>query len=217
MTVLLTVAVNPSNNDKPYILMGSDSLQIKGHGIYSDEGELIDIDEYYRDDRYEKKFEINRKLIGLTGRYNEDFNELILNSIKENDVNAVEMSKLLHDYTKKLVESDKDIENQRITITIGTIEKGVPILSYIEVDTRDLPETILDTIELKQKGSFVPVFAGNRKKTIDLQENFNQRVMNNSINFNMTSVRKAANEYLVKSAERYPLTCNTNITFKRLR
>jgi len=217
MTVLLTVAVRPKDGLKPYLLMGSDSLQIKGHSIFSDDGEVMDVEVVSRDENYQKIFKVNDKLIGITGRYNEELTSLLVTYLKDNDTQIKELTQLALNYVREYITNDDSIEYQRVTVTMGSCENSRPRISYIEVDTRDLPETIIDVCEVGKIGSFVPVFAGNRKNTKDLQEAFNGRVLNDGINFNITVVRRAAKEYLEKAAARYPETCNQNIVFERLR
>ena len=217
MTVMLTVAVKPKDGLKPYILMGSDSLQIQGYPTFSANGEVTGIEEVSRNDNFQKIYNVNSKLIGMTGRFNEELKELLINFLKENDTKIEELSQLAHDFVKDYITNDSSIEYQRVTVTIASCDNARPIVSYVEVDTRGLSETIIDICEVTEFGSFLPMFTGNRKKTSDLQVAFIERVQNNSINYNIRSIRNAAREYLEKAALRYPETCNQNIVFKRLR
>lgn len=217
MTVMLTVAVKPKDGLKPYILMGSDSLQVKGVPAYSEDGEVIDIEVVSRDNHYQKIFKVNYKLIGMAGYFSDELTDLLISFLKENDTTIDKLTQIAHDFIKDYVANDNSVEYQRVTLSLGSCENSVPTVSYIEVDTRTLPETIIDVCEITKVGSFVQIFSGNRKKTLDLQDAFIKRVLNNSINYNIRSVRNAAKEYLEQSALRYPETCNQNIVFKRLR
>ena len=217
MTVMLTVAVKPKDGLKPYILMGSDTLQIQGHPTFSEDGDVVSIEEVSRNENYQKKYHINNKLIGMTGRFNEDLTNLLINFLKENDTTIDKLSQIAHDFVKDYITNDISVEYQRVTVTIGSCDDSRPTVSYIEVDTRYLSETIIDICEVTEAGSFVPIFTGNRKNTPDLQVAFIERVQNNSINYNIRSVRNAAKEYLEKAALRYSETCNQNIVFKILR
>src|SRR5690625_3523605 len=114
MTVLLTVAVRPKDGLKPYLLMGSDSLQIKGHSIFSDDGEVMDVEVVSRDENYQKIFKVNDKLIGITGRYNEELTSLLVTYLKDNDTQIKELTQLALNYVREYITNDDSIEYQRV-------------------------------------------------------------------------------------------------------
>lgn len=210
MTVIIGLAVVPSDGLKPYFLMGSDSKQV----------DLMEDDEgnhsYEINENAEKIYKVNGRLIGIAGKVPYNLRADYVSFLEEQDGNLESVCKLSVDYLKKYIKNyrhDTEIK-MRCTIIIGACEKNQPEIARIEVDESNLSKAYYSTYKMDKVG-FLPAYIGI-SEVEDLQREFENRVQKNSINYNILAVKKAATEYLKKAAERKPETCNQEIKFERL-
>lgn len=210
MTVLIALAVRPTADLSPYLLMGADSLKINVS---------IDFKELTRDEDATKIHKINNKLVSMAGRIDTNFMEHFLDFVRENDTEISDLSQKCLDYIKEFVSSDEAHEDTRFAVYIGSCENRTPKLAYLEVKKIDLPNYKLQVMEPPEVDSFAPGYAGSFKfpEDDDLTTDFEQRVINNCFNRNLTCVKKAARDFLINAASRYPETCNQNIKIEVLR
>lgn len=210
MTVLIALAVRPTADLSPYLLMGADSLKINVS---------TDFKEITRDEDATKIHKINEKLVSMAGRIDTHFMEHFLNFVRENDTEVTDLSHKCLEYIKEFVSSDEAHEDTRFAVYIGSCENRTPKLAYIEVKKFDLPNYQLQVMEPPEVDSFAPGYAGSFKFPEDdeLTTAFEQRVMNNCFNRNLTCVKRAARDFLISAASKYPETCNQNIKFEVLR
>jgi anaerobic ribonucleoside-triphosphate reductase len=210
LTVLIALAVRPTADLSPYLLMGADSLKINVS---------TDFKELNRDEDATKIHKINNKLVSMAGRIDTNFMEHFLDFVRENDTEVTDLSHKCLEYIKEFVSSDEAHEDTRFAVYIGSCENRTPKLAYIEVKKFDLPNYQLQVMEAPEVDSFAPGYAGSFKfpEDDDLTTAFEQRVINNCFNRNLTCVKKAAKDFLISAASRYPETCNQNIKFEFLR
>lgn len=214
MTVLLAIAVKPFG-DRPYFLMGSDSLRLIKQPIYSDDNEFLGYEEdCIRIENSQKIFRINDKLVGMTGRFNFHFTEVFLNKLQEQDCEIEQLAYIAANIIKEHLTADEEIlHNQRITVTMGSCNKGNPKIAYIEAETDHLPKVIVDVADAPLQNA-VHRISGNTKNTKDLEVEFINQI--SKTNLRISTVRKYATKYLKMAAERNSETCNQNIVFERL-
>lgn len=204
MSALITLAVNPKNGDKPYILIGSDSKKVDAY--MTEEGwDVLSIDE-----NSQKTYEINKNLIGIAGAMDEEFGELLLKFISDNNLKINDLSEkvtaYIEDYMKKSI-----VDIFRCVVTIANFHNGNPIIARIAVDkNRDTEVGYL----VATKGEIKAAYTG-RNKEYNYQEAF-MRDAHNSLNFAQKTIRKAAIKYLKAVSARYPDKCNQNIVIRIL-
>ncbi|MCM3789441.1 hypothetical protein M3221_13630 [Domibacillus indicus] len=211
MTVLLVIAVKPKEGLKPYVLMGADSKSVTRNYDIIDGREILASIE--QDENAKKIFKIYNKLLGVTGRFTTGRHQDLINYLIQNSDEETEIEVFAHmalEFCKSitgqdggaynfnvLICSSKPIANL-ITFTMNSVSGRTPKLNYHDVFEEN----------------YNVIFAGEPNLG-DLQDEFVNRI--NPTNLNLSLVKKAANDYLRKSAARYPETCNQNIQFEFLK
>lgn len=150
MTVLIALAVRPTADLSPYLLMGADSLKINVS---------TDFKELNRDEDATKIHKINNKLVSMAGRIDTNFMEHFLDFVRENDTEVTDLSHKCLEYIKEFVSSDEAHEDTRFAVYIGSCENRTPKLAYIEVKKFDLPNYQLQVMEPPEVDSFAPGYA----------------------------------------------------------
>lgn len=210
MTVLIAIAAKPNNVDQvPYILMGSDSLEIILER---------DLSEIGRNEDADKIFKINDKLVSISGRLDPIFRSSFLEFLNENDCELNQLYKLAYQYVYDHIENVELNENAKCAIYMGCCNNSTPELVEIIIDKSDLTNATC-TYEIAEYDQFIVKMTGSISvpKDDDLSDTFMSRVNKGCPTASLSCVRKAAAEYLKSAAARYPETCNQNIKFKRLR
>jgi hypothetical protein len=214
MSVLVTIAVRPSNGLKPYVLIGSDSKRVNSTVDYTDDLEPIyNICSIEEDSK--KIFKISNMLIGMAGHFNVLLTDKLLMFLEEQEEKNTEINDLFmktYNFIQNEVYSDNDIINGRCVVTIAACQNNIPKIVYIAADKINPSESCYFIKELNE-GEFIPIFTGNSKNLDDLKEKFIYQI-NNCINYNLPSVKRTVIEYLKSAAARHPETCNQNITIK---
>lgn len=210
MTVLIAIAANPNDvNQVPYILMGSDSLEINVDR---------DLRETGRNENADKIYKVNDKLVSISGRLDPGFRSDFLEFLNENDCELSEMYKLAYRYIYEHIKNVEVNETSKCAIFIGCCANSTPELVDIRIKKKDLSNTVCEYHTLEE-GQIIANMAGSIKvpEDDDLSDVFMRRVTEGCISASLSCVRIAAKEYLMSAASRYPATCNQNIKFERLR
>jgi len=210
MTVLIAIAARPNNVDQvPYILMGSDSLEINLER---------DLTEIGRNEDADKIFKVNDKLVSISGRFDPSFRGSFLEFLNEKDCELARLHKLAYQFVYDHMENVEINDDAKCAIYIGCCTKSTPELVDIRINKNDLSNAVC-AYEVAGNEQFIVKMAGSIgvPKDDDLSDTFMSRVTKGCPTASLSCVRKAAEEYLKNAAARYPETCNQNIKFKRLR
>ncbi|NCT38607.1 hypothetical protein GTW56_21755 [Bacillus sp. EB93] len=210
MTVLIAIAANPNDvNQVPYILMGSESLEINVDS---------DLTEISRNENADKIFKINDKLVSISGRLDPGFRSNFLEFLNENDGELSELHKLAFQYVYNHMENVEINDEAKCAIFIGCCNNSAPELADIRVKRSDLSNTVCEYHALED-GQIIANMAGSISvpEDDDLSDAFMRRVTEGCTSASLSCVRRAAEEYLKSAASRYPATCNQIIKFQRLR
>lgn len=118
MSVLVAIMANPAQEQKPYILMGSDSKKVNALPIFNKDHEIIDYEIISTDEDAAYIFEMNDKLIGVAGYYDYELTERLIKFLQENDREIDDLAELAFSYLKDKIHNDKLPEtcNQNIKI-----------------------------------------------------------------------------------------------------
>ncbi|KUO69869.1 MAG: hypothetical protein APF81_14725 [Desulfosporosinus sp. BRH_c37] len=215
MSVLVAIMANPTQEQKPYFLMGSDSKKVNAVPIFNKDNEVIDYEIVSTDEDAEYIFEINDKLIGMAGYYDFELTKCFIKFLQENDREIDDLAELAFIYLKDKIHNEKLLPKSRCVVIIGCCNNSKPKLAYIVADKINSRSEGNQVVEPKE-GECYPLFFGNSSISKDLEEKFIEGVKG-YINYNLPSVKKTAIEYLKAAAARYPETCNQKIKIKYLR
>ncbi|GAB6553203.1 hypothetical protein ACQVSN_07030 [Bacillus mobilis] len=209
MTVLIAIAANPNTDQVPYILMGSDSLEINLDK---------DLTLMSRNEDANKIYKIKDKSVSISGRFDPSFRNSFLEFLQEKDCELSKLHKLAYQYVYEHMVNVEINPDAKCAIYIGCCNNSVPELVEIRIKKSDLSSTVC-TYEVAEKNQFIVKIAGSIRvpNDDDLSDQFMSRVAERCPTLSLTCVRRAAEEYLKKAAARYPETCNQNIKFERLR
>lgn len=214
MSVLVAIMASPTQEQKPYFLMGSDSKKVNAMPVFNKDNKIIDYEIVSTDEDAEYIFEINDKLVGMVGYYDFEITESFIKFLQENDREIDDLAELAFSYLKDKIHNDK-LLHSRCVVIIGCCHNSKPKLAYIVADKINSRSEGKQVVEPKE-GECYPFFSGNSSISKDLQEKFIEGVKG-CIHYNLPSVKKTAIEYLKAAAARYPETCNQNIKVKYLR
>lgn len=210
MTVLITIAAKPNDvNQVPYILMGSDSLEINVES---------DLTEISRNENADKIYKVNDKLVSISGRMDPSFRSNFIDFLNEKDCELSELHKLAFQYVYDHMENVEINDEAKYAIFIGCCNNSAPELADIRVKKNDLSNTVCEYL-LLENDQIIANFAGSISvpEDDDLSDTFMRRATEGCTSASLSCVRKAAEEYLKSAASRYPDTCNQIIKFERLR
>ena len=208
MTIVLAILVEPKNNQKPFVIFGSDSLQVKCQIEGSTKKEIG------KDENQQKIFEIHNFLIAFTGNVQSGFISEIIKFLAENSSKENDISTLLEIAKGYVMSRIKESSTEEITITIGTLDTdGKPILKYWKVIKAN--ETIDEPLSLETSNEkpFRFLTAGVEVPD-DLMDSLENDIKHED---DFDTVMKNAKKFLGNVAKRYPDVCNQNIKLKAVR
>jgi hypothetical protein len=206
MSLFVAVAFKTSDEQQPYLLVGAESKMIS---LYFDrDGNLVE----KTNEDSDKILEIEDKLVGIAGKYNEDILQLFIDFIRKNNCEIKKLSKMAFKYLQGLINTNKFFNEQRCSVIIGCCNNHNPQIAHIIVDC-DRPETNICNVREPEPGTFIIEFCGCGENSEDLQGKFVKNLMQ-CWNGNLPSVRKTVVEYLKNAALLYPKFCNQNIRVK---
>ncbi|MBT2701590.1 hypothetical protein J7E79_30545 [Bacillus sp. ISL-40] len=210
MTVLIAIAARPNTGEVPFILMGSDSLEINLDKNLTEIG---------RNEDAEKIYKINDKLVSVSGRLDPGFISSFLQFLDENDCELSKLYKLAYQYVYEHIVNVEIHADAKCAIYIGCCNNSTPELVDIRIKKNDLSNTVCTYEVAETNGQFIAKMAGSITvpNDDDLFDAFKSRVEERCQTLSLICVRRAAEEYLKKAAARYPDTCNQIIKFERLR
>ncbi|MEY8742854.1 hypothetical protein AB9M62_25660 [Bacillales bacterium AN1005] len=207
MTVITAIAARTIEGQKPYVLMGADSLEIT---LFPDSEPTINANA-------DKIFKINDKLICYSGRVDTVFISEFINHIKVNDCDLKELHQIAYDYLFEYLRDIEQDEEAKCTIFMACCNNSLPELAEIRINKNDLTNGINIYKQLEEREFIVKVAGSIRvPEDDDLFENMKLNFEKKCPSRKISSVRKVAEEYLRSAAARYPATCNQNIKFDRL-
>lgn len=209
MTVLFAMAARPEVGQVPYILMGSDSLEIN----LDKDRNLIS-----RNDDAKKIYKINDKLVSYSGRLDTCFREDFLKFLNENDCELSKLYKLVYQYVYDYMVNVEIAPDAKCAIYIGCCNNSIPELAEIRIKKSELSKAIYKH-HVPEKDQLLIKVAGSIREPED--DDLFYSILGNMTercpDLALPRVRIVAKEYLEKAAARYPETCNQNIKFERLR
>lgn len=208
MTIVLAILVEPKNNQKPFVIFGSDSLQVS----YQIEGSTET--EIGKDENQQKIFEIHNSLIAFTGNVQRGFISEIMKFLIGNSSEKTDISTLLEIAKGYVMSHLKESSTKYITITIGTLDTdGKPKLKNWKVEKANETKEESHSLETSNEKPFRFLTVGMEApdNLMDSLEND----INNEDDFD--TVMKNAKKFLGNVAILYPDECNQNIKLKALR
>lgn len=209
MTVLFAMAARPEVGQVPYILMGSDSLEIN----LDKDRNLIS-----RNDDAKKIYKINDKLVSYSGRLDTCFREDFLKFLNENDCELSELYKVVYQYVYDYMVNVEIAPDAKCAIYIGCCNNSIPELAEIKIKKSELSKAVHEHY-VAEENQYIVKTAGSIRipEDDDLFDTIIGNLGNSCPTLSLACVRKVAKDYLEKAAARYPETCNQNIKFERLR
>lgn len=207
LTILIAMAARPSNGEKPYVLFGSDSLEVKYRLKEDGTKEAVD-----RNESQQKIFRKHDKLFAFTGLFDLsvvlDLPDYLENRItKETDIKAAAEIVLGFIKGQKLL-----IYN--ISVIIGQIDSNEkPSLVGFDMDGEGQVGEPIEPVVLEGISEYWVIVAGE-EPPVNLNEKLKSEI--DRSNLSISSLEKSVEQFLRQVASEYPETCNQNIRIEKL-
>lgn len=209
MTAIVAIAVNPAEGENPYFLIASDSLRVLRQE--DDQGHLRTV---FVGNDFKKIFEVNKRVIGIAGKMDDGFIEILIDQLKERDLNFEDFCSFAFGIVKNYVKNQSSFDFTRCNIVIGESNGIKSSIAHFLISKENADEGKLQILS-PEKGNAIPVNIGNTKGMDDIFEKFKTRVKN-AVNLNSFVVKKAAREYVESVADRLPEYCDKNVVIKKI-
>lgn len=200
MTVLLAIGVIPMDDTNPFLIMGSDTKKVTA----TSEMTVLNTE-----NKFEKVHEINDKLIGVSGAFDDKFLDDLLIFIKNNDLSVKYLTEECFLYVKNHIVNSPH-KGLKVAVFIGAVVNEIPCLGFIDVKKDNLEsanykyESVVDCVLYSSN-------FGDQDR--DVMDEFSL-MLSESLDFK--SVRKSVTNCLKKAASRRTDFCNKDIRIKVL-
>lgn len=208
MTVIIAMAVHPSNGENSYILFGSDSLQVN----YRVDGEERIALSY--DHNQQKIFKLHNYLVSFAGSFDVEVIFDMLEFLEEhtNEKNCLDdITEIAIEYFEYRMLEGAVINNA--VMFIGRISsEGKPTIAYFEIEEQNYSDVEVFVIEANDNQRFGYVTAGKPvpdELTYTLRDEINP-------DDNVSLVEGIVEKFLLGVAKSHPEECNEIIKFKYL-
>lgn len=202
MTIITALIMNPENNQEPFVVFGSDSLQVD----FLIEGVNKKIVGRY--ENQQKIFKLQNSLIAFTGNFEEGLIYEILDYLESNTSKESDIFYLIEIAKEFLLSRLVGSTTEYITITIGTIgADGNPKLVNFIINNGNEIEYETKLLELRTGVPFKFMTAGVEVP----DELFNSLARELDGEYELKIVTLCLEKFLKEVAKLYPDTCNQNI------
>lgn len=208
MTIIIAMAVLSEKEGKPYILFGSDSLQVD-YELIRGKKEVIG-----KKENQQKVFKFNDNLIAFMGVFDTDVVYALLdhlNNFTARETGLGEILELVKNYILSHL-SEPDTVTENITVIVGKIESDFPKLVMFEATKNfdiEWNAELMEVIEMPDHQFYVSGEQAPPDLAAKLSNGINQ-------NDSIESVTKNVSGFLKEVASIYPETCNQNIRIMHL-
>ncbi|MEZ7173708.1 hypothetical protein [Sporosarcina sp. OR05] len=211
MTVLIAMAAYPPSGEKPYVLFGSDSLEV----IYSlAEDGVIEVDD--RNESQQKIFRKHDKLFAFAGLFESSLVLNLMNFLDSEIAQETEIettAEIILGFIRGQMFSE-NVTVYNISVIIGQIDKsGKPSLLAFDVNKDGLVQEPVDAVTLENELEYWVIPAGE-EPSFAIKEKFQEGIEKS--NLDMALVEQTIERFLKEAAGEYSETCNQDIKIKKL-